>query len=496
MEVPVAPAKDTAREETLRRHLVTTACMLAVFMVAVEVTIVGTAMPTIVGQLGRFDLFTWVFAAYILTSAVTAPVYGRLADLYGRKPVFYFGAALFLLGSAMCGFATDMPWLIAFRALQGIGAGALQPLTITILGDVHKAEARARVLAWQSSVWGIAAILGPALGAFIVEYLRWEIVFWINLPIGAATLAMLAYAFKETPQRREHSVDYLGSTLLMLGAGAILMVGIQAQDLPQWLLISLVVFGVAALAWLFFHERSAPEPIVPFHLWRVKSVSVSNIGAALIGVVLSCTTLFLPTYVQGVMGYSPMIAGAVFAAQSLAWSVGSVAIARVMTRLNFVTTSALGGVFLIVGCIVFAMADRSSSVWWVTAGACLVGIGMGACNTTFVVACQTEIGWGDRGGAVSSNIFMRTIGMAVGAGVGGALVNFSLAHLAPGMGDTVRTILDPVLRNTLAPNAVAEVADAIGLALHHVYLFSLIAAIAALACAFVLPARLRLKLKE
>ena len=490
-----APAKPEAVTAT-RRGLVTTACMLSVFMVAVEITIVGTAMPTIVGKLGRFDLFTWVFAAYILTSAVTAPVYGRLADLYGRKPMYYLGAGLFLFGSAMCGFAHDMIWLIVFRTVQGIGAGALQPLTITILGDVYKPEERARVLAWQSSVWGIAAIIGPAFGAFIVEYLNWELVFWLNIPIGIATVAMLAYAFDEKPQRREHSVDYLGSALLMFGAGAILMAGIQAQDLPPWLLRGLILFGVVALAWLFFHERSAPEPIVPFHLWRVKSVSVSNLGAAFIGVVLSCTTLFLPTYVQGVMGFSPTIAGAVFAAQSIAWSIGSVAIARVLAHANFVTTAAIGGVFLIIGCVVFVIIDGNSSVWFVTAGACLVGLGMGACNTTFVVACQTEIGWGDRGGAVSSNIFMRTIGMAVGAGVGGALVNFSLAHMAPGMAETVRQILEPKIRGTLAADAVAEVSSAIAGALHHVYLFSIFAAVAALACAFMLPARLRLKPKE
>jgi len=493
MEAPV-PSDSSA--DILRRRLVTTACMLAVFMVAVEVTIVGTAMPTIVGQLGRFDLFTWVFAAYILTSAVTAPVYGRLADLYGRKPVFYAGAALFLFGSAMCGFAGNMLWLIVFRTVQGIGAGALQPLTITILGDVHKSEARARVLAWQSSVWGLAAIIGPGIGAFIVEYLRWEIVFWINVPIGLVTLGMLAYAFRETPQRREHSIDYLGSALLMFGAGALLMAGIQAQDIGRELLIGLLVAGLAALAWLFFHERAAPEPIVPLHLWSVRSISVSNFGAAAIGTVLSCTTLFLPAYVQGVMGYSPTIAGAVFAMQSLAWSVGSVAIARVLAHANFVTTSALGALFLIAGCVVFVLVDRESSVWFVTAGASLVGLGMGACNTTFIVACQTEIGWSDRGGAVSSNIFMRTIGMAVGAGVGGALVNSSLSHLPAAMNDMVRQILDPVLRGTLPSAAVAEVADAVGSALHDVYLFSVVGGIAALACALLLPARLRLKPKH
>src|SRR5262245_54947518 len=216
----------------MRRRLVTAACMMSAFMVAIEVTIVATAMPTIVAQLGRFDLFTWVFAAYILTSAVTAPVYGRLADLFGRKRVFYAGASLFLLGSALCGFASSMAWLIGFRTLQGLGAGALQPLTLTILGDLYEGKERARVQAWQSSVWGLAAIAGPIAGALIVEHFSWAFVFWINVPIGIVTIAMLATLFDEQVVRRDHKVDYIGSALLMLGAGAILLALVQASDLP------------------------------------------------------------------------------------------------------------------------------------------------------------------------------------------------------------------------------------------------------------------------
>src|SRR5262249_5944562 len=169
--------------------------MLSAFMIAIEVTIVATAMPTIVAQLGSFELFTWVFAAYILTSAVTTPVYGRLADLYGRKRVFYVGAGLFLVGSTLCGFAPSMAWLIAFRTLRGVGAGALKPLTLTIVGDLFQGVERARVQAWWSSVWGLAAIAGPVAGAFIVEHLSWAIIFWINLPIGIVTVALLALIF-------------------------------------------------------------------------------------------------------------------------------------------------------------------------------------------------------------------------------------------------------------------------------------------------------------
>ena len=321
---------DAPAETGVRRRLVTAACMMSAFMVAIEVTIVATAMPTIVAQLGNFGWFTWVFAAYILTSAVTAPVYGRFADLYGRKRAYYVGATLFLIGSALCGFAPGMGWLIAFRTLQGLGAGALQPLTITILGDMYRGEARARAQAWQSSVWGLAAIAGPIAGAFIVEHLSWSIIFWVNVPIGIITLVMLGLLFHEPKTRREHRIDYLGSALLMLGAGAILLALIQANDLPRAWFFGLLVIGACLLFALFVNERYSGEPIVPYELWRVRSVVLTNLGAFCIGIVLSCTTLFLPAYVQGVLGYGARVAGLVYAAQELAWSAASVLAARIM----------------------------------------------------------------------------------------------------------------------------------------------------------------------
>jgi EmrB/QacA subfamily drug resistance transporter len=461
-------------------------------MVAIEVTIVGTAMPTIVGQLGDFNLFTWVFAAYILTSAVTAPVYGRLADLYGRKRIYYVGAGLFLIGSLLCGFAGNMLWLVAFRTVQGIGAGALQPLTITILSDLYAGKDRARVLAWQSSVWGLAAIVGPVIGAFIVAYTNWAYVFWINLPVGVVTLTVLSLAFDEHMERREHQVDYLGSALLTLGAGALLMAAVQSQDISGDLLMVLIAVGVVTLAGLYFHERRAKEPIVPFTLWRIRTVTVSNLGALCIGVVLSCTTLYLTTFVQGVLGYTAIFAGAVYAGQSFAWSVGSVAAARMLAHLNYVATAAIGALMLMVGCVALAVMDRTADIVWVSCGAFTVGLGMGLCNTTFVLACQSEIGWGDRGAAVSANIFLRMIGMAIGAGIGGALVNFWLARLTPGALDAVRQILDPMARAALGPGALVEVSGAIAFALRYVYVAGIVVAAGALICALSLPHALRL----
>jgi EmrB/QacA subfamily drug resistance transporter len=489
MEAP----SPTAPEASLRRRAVTAACMLSAFMVAMDVTIVQTAMPTIVGHLGSFDLFTWVFTAYILTSAVTAPIYGRLADLYGRKHVFYVGAGIYLLGSLLCGLAPSMGWLIAFRFLQGLGAGALQPLTLTILGDLYRAEERARMQAWQSAVWGVAAFAGPVLGAAIVEYVHWSVVFWINVPLGIGTLVTLALVFNEKVVRRDHEIDYLGSGLMMVGVGALLLAIVQAQGLPQSIFFGLLIGGTLVLTALFFHERRAAEPIVPFALWRLRSVAASNLGAFCIGAVYSCSTLFLPTYVQGVLGGGVAQASAIYAAHSIAWSVGAVIAARMLAGINFRYTSAIGSLGLFAGSVMLAAADRHSDVWWLGTAASVVGIGMGICNTAFLVACQTEVGWGDRGGAVSSNIFLRTIGMALGAGIGGAVVNFTLARLAPGAGDIVRQSLDPALRRTLGADAVTSVSEAMAVALHDVYLAAAVFSVAALLCALALPPRLQLK---
>ena len=205
--------------------------MMATFMTAVETTIVATAMPTIVADLGDFHLFSWVFAVYLLTQAVSVPIYGRLADLYGRKRVFFAGAAVFLLGSTLCGFAHGMLALIAFRALQGIGAGGMQPVAYTIVGDIYTPAERARVQGFLSSVFGFSAIVGPTLGAFLVEHADWSVVFWINLPVGAIAVAMLAAFYREQPHARPPRVDYLASLLLMVSGGALMLAMIQGATL-------------------------------------------------------------------------------------------------------------------------------------------------------------------------------------------------------------------------------------------------------------------------
>jgi EmrB/QacA subfamily drug resistance transporter len=477
-----------AAENLPRRRLVTGACMLAIFMAAVEGTIVSTAMPTIVADLGGFRLYSWVFSAYFLTQAVTTPIYGRLADLFGRKPVFYVGAGIFLIGSAACGFTWSMISLIVFRTFQGLGAGAVQALASTIVGDIYAPADRARLQGWLSSIWGIAAVIGPLLGGFIVEHLTWSYVFWINLPIGVVAIAILALFLDEGMTPRRHHIDYVGSILLMLGVGAIMVVLVQAESLSSELVAVLLATGVVALILLVFNERRAPEPMVPFHLLRNRIIAGGNLGGLSIGALLTCVVGFLPTYVQGAMGRSASTTGLVIAVLSVAWALASIAAGRLMVRTTYRLTGLLGALALIAGTAILIALKEGDPLLLVNFGGLLIGIGMGFCNTTFLVSVQASVGWNERGIATSSMLFMRTIGQALGAGIAGAILNFSLTREAPGAEDTLNQLLKPGLRSTLPPDTVAGLAHAIASSLHDVYVIAgVLAAVTVAIVAFIPP---------
>ena len=462
--------------------------MMAIFMAAVEGTIVATAMPTIVAELGGFSLFSWVFTSYFLAQAVTTPIYGRLADLFGRKHVFFVGSCIFLIGSTACGLTLGMIPLIAFRTLQGLGAGAIQSISTTIIADIYAPAERARLQGWVSSVWGLAAVIGPVFGVFIVEHLHWSFVFWINLPIGIAAITILAIFLHEGLNPRQHHIDYLGSTLLMLGVGAIMMVVVQAESLERSVIAALLLVGAFALALLVVNERRSLEPIVPFALLGRRVIAAGNLGGLAIGALLSCVVGFLPTYVQGAMGRSPTTTGIVIAVLSVAWALASIVAGRVMVKTSYRLTGAFGALALISGCALLIALDESNSLAFVNSGAVLIGIGMGFCHTTFLVAIQASVGWGERGAATSSLVFMRTIGQAMGAGIAGAIVNFSLARTAPSAGDILNQLLEPSRRASLDPQTIDQLSHAIAGSLHEVYVIAGVLAALTLALIAMLPA--------
>jgi EmrB/QacA subfamily drug resistance transporter len=475
---------------TGKRSLILAACMMATFMAAVESTIVAIAMPSIVAALGDFHLFSWLFVVYLLFQAVSIPIYGRLSDLFGRKRVFFVGAGIFLVGSTLCGFAHGMFSLIAFRALQGMGAGAVQPVAYAIVGDIYTPTERARVQGYLSSVFGVAAIVGPTLGAFLVEHASWSAIFWINLPIGALAMAMLAAFLREQPHEKPPPIDYLASVLLTIGAGALMLAMIQGARMPAWTLIACIVVGIAALAVLVRHERDAPAPMLPLRFWSNRVIALGNFGSFGIGAVMMSVTGFLPIYIQGVMGRDVVATGVSLGTMSITWAFASMGAGRLMIRTSYRASAMLGGTMLVLGSAVLVAMTPASGPAWAAVGAMLVGIGMGSCNTTYLVSVQAAAAPRERGAATASNMFMRIVGQSTGAALFGALLNAGIAHYAPQAGDVADRLMEPTLRHGLGVPDIATLTAALAAALRNVNIAGALVALLVLFLGSRLPAAL------
>jgi EmrB/QacA subfamily drug resistance transporter len=485
-------ASDAGRPAVVvpRRTVILIAALIATFIPAVESSIVATAMPTIVGSLGGFELFSWVFAVPLLTMAVTIPLYGRLADIYGRKRVFFVGTSIFLVGTTLCGFARSTELLILCRAIQGCGSGAIQPIAMTIIGDIYTPAERARVQGWTSSVFGLAAVVGPALGAYLVQHVHWSVVFWVNVPIGVLAMAMFAVFLPERIERRQHRLDYLGGILLVLGIGALMLALVQAHGLGSRQLAALLAVGVVALTLLYAHERRTEEPMLPLTLWRRRVVALCNLAGFGGSATAMAVSALLPTYVQGVMGQGPAIAGIVIAAQSVSWMFAAFAAGQLMIRTSYRLTASIGGVSLAIAAAMLAMLDPASSWLWPASAAFISGIGMGFCNTTYLVAIQASVGFNERGIGTGSQMFMRMLGMSVGAASYGAILNFGVDRLLPGSAALVNRMLDPATRESLGTENLVRLTDAVGIAAHGAFLLALVIAVLTLAVTLALPARL------
>jgi EmrB/QacA subfamily drug resistance transporter len=472
------------------RPLVLAAVVGAILISAIEGTIVATVMPQIVGQLGDFDLFSWVFTAYLLTQAVSIPVYGRLADLYGRKRMLLISIGLFLAGSVLCGFAWSMVSLIAFRVVQGIGAGGLVPIAQTVVGDLYTPVERARLQGYLSSIWALGSIIGPLVGAFLVAHTIWPMVFWVNVPIGAVAAGMLILWLHEDLKPREHSIDYVGTGLMVAGSGLLMFAVVQAPHLPRQTFAALLAASVGILALFFQHERRAPEPMLPIALLRNRVLAAGSIGCFALGAIIMGSSAFLSLYVQGVMGRSAIAAGIVLMTPSVTWPIGSSSGGWLMLRTSYRATTAMGAVPLLVGSLMLVLLDPASGPWLAGVGAALVGIGMGLTNNTFTVAIQGSVGWAQRGVATSTMSFMRQVGQAIGAAVFGGTINAELASRGAS-GDIVDRIMDPALRKTIAAAEIAPLTEAIAHGLHHVYVITSALCLLVLATAVLLPPRLR-----
>ncbi|RSD21455.1 MDR family MFS transporter [Amycolatopsis eburnea] len=412
------------------RGPVLVAVMLSTALVALDSTIIATAVPSVVRDLGGFSQFPWLFSIYLLTQAVTVPLYGKFADVLGRRPVMFFGIAAFLVGSVLCGAAWSMPVLIAARAVQGIGAGAIQPMSMTIIGDLYTVEERARVQGYVASVWGVASVVGPTLGGVFAEYLDWRWIFFINLPLGAIAALMLHRNFAERVERKPHKVDYTGAALLTIGCSLVILGLLEGGVAWAWgslPSVAIFVVGAALLVAFVLVEKRAAEPVLPLWVFTRRILVGGNLVAVVVGAVLMGLTSYLPTYAQGVLGAGALVAGFAVAALTVGWPISASLAGKIYLRIGFRDTALIGSVFIIAGGVLVATLGATSSIWSAAIAAFVLGIGLGLAASPTLVAIQSVVGWDRRGVVTATNLFSRSLGSAVGAAVFGAIANATLA---------------------------------------------------------------------
>ena len=438
-----------------RRPLTVVALLLSLFISAMEMTVVSTAMPTAVGELGGLPLYAWAFASYMLAATVTVPIWGKLADLHGRKPVMQVGTLLFLGASAACGFAPSMEWLIFFRTIQGLGAGAMQPVALTIVGDLFDVHERARIQGVFGAVWGLAGLVGPLLGGAIVHYLSWRWVFWINLPVGIASLLVLQVAFHERVERHPHGLDVAGAVTLSLAVVAVL-VGARSSGHA----LAAVPVAIAALAVFVWQERRTPEPLVPLDLFRQPVLAASSAAGTLVGAAMFAVTSYLPLYAQALLGATPTGAGSAIAPMAIGWPVASAISGRLIPRIGF-RPLVRGGLFLAaLAAVLLSLTLRpgvSLNVPRALTG--LYGLGLGFANTALIIAVQSSVPWQRRGVATASTLFFRTIGGTIAVGVLGGVLTAALS--AGGIAPALAEKLLGAERAELAPALVASASGAL-----------------------------------
>ncbi len=463
-----------------QRQVVTVAVMLGLFLAALDTTIVATALPTIARTLRGLELYAWVAASYSLALTAATPVCGGLADRYGRRPVYLFGIAAFLVGSVLCGTARSMPELVVFRALQGVGGGALLPVAITIVGDLYSLEERARVQGLFSGVWGVASVVGPLLGGLLVDRWSWRWIFYVNVPVGLVALWVVAWKYRERVSRAEGTVDVAGAALLV----ASVVVGLWSLEQDRSLPGLAACLGLAAA--FVWWERRATHPLLPLRLFRNRLVTAAALTGFLVGAALFGSLYYLPLFVQGVQGGSPTAAGAALTPLMLAWTLASTLGGRVVLRFGFRPVAVGGGVLLLAGFAALVALDPDSEAGLVRWAAVLLGTGMGLVVLVTVLAVQSSVAYGERGSATSLTLFFRSVGGAVGVSALGSLLAARLRDQGVGAGE-LEALLDPAQHLRLTAEALEPLRAHLAVGLEAVFTASLVLSLLALASLGLFP---------
>lgn len=480
-------AKHTVYLGHVKRTLILISVMLAMFLSAIEATIVATAMPAIVGELGGFSLYSWVFSAYLLMSAATILIFGKLADIFGRKPVFVTGVLVFIIGSIVAGLSTSMLVLIIARFIQGLGAGALMPVSTTIIGDIYNKTERAKIQGYLSAVWGISAVSGPLLGGFFVDVLDWRFVFWMNIPLGILAMTGILVFLDENLVKKRYTIDYVGAIWIFIAIGSLLFIFVEGGvSIPWTSILMKIIMGITIISFVIFFRQQVQteDPMMPFEVWKYPMIRMANIASLTTGMMLIGVSSYLPAFVQGVMGQSAMIAGFTLTTMSIGWPLASMVAGRLLLFIGYRKTSLIGAIFLTIGAILFYFLSPEKGPVWAGTGSFFIGIGLGMTSTTFIVGIQSSVTWEIRGIATATNMFMRSLGSALGVALFGGILNNQIKkHIIEGglvdhaSVDTVNMLLNADQRKLLSRDVQLILREGLTSGLHVIYTSLLLLAV-------------------
>jgi EmrB/QacA subfamily drug resistance transporter len=491
-----------------KRTLIIASSLLALFLGALDALVMSAAMPTVVAEVGGLDLYSWVYSSYLLTRTVALPIFGKLADIYPTRTLYAVSILVFIAASLAAGFATGMPFLIACRALQGIGAGGNFALVYIVLADISAPEERGRTLSLGSFVWGLASVLGPTMGGFIVAFFSWPWIFFINVPLGVLSLLGVWLCLVETRQKKPSAaIDFAGAATLSVSILSLLFIFLLAGQTHAWTSAPILLLcGLAAASGAVFFriERRAPEPILSVDFFKLRGFSAGNAAVFMSSFAIFAFFGFAPLFVQGALGKSPVEVGTTVLALSLGWSVGSLALGRFVNRWGSRSSAAAGAVFLAVGSgltLTFSTATSTAACFWVFG---LVGVGMGFVALATILVVQNSVASSDLGVATASHQFFRNLGGTVGIGVCGGvftsrfsaaveagLAGLDAARIPAGMageiGRSPDSLFRPEIQAQLDPELLLKLQDAVSQGALEVFGTTIAAALLCLLCCLLLP---------
>jgi EmrB/QacA subfamily drug resistance transporter len=414
-----------------RLYVITAAMMLSLFLASIEMTVVATAMPTIVAHLGGLSIYAWVFSAYMLASTTVIPIFGKLSDIYGRRPVYLGAMTVFLIGSVLCGEARTMKQLVLFRALQGLGAGGLLPLAFTIIGDIFTFEQRAKIQGLFAGVWGVSSVIGPLLGGFLVDHASWRWVFYLNIGPGLIAAAMMVLAWRDVSPRSSGRVDFIGAGLLSGGIVSLLLAMFELNSTSGWrqaVFWTLLIVSIFAFSMLLLVERRVRNPILPLSLFRDRLFSTATGHGFFSGFALFGSASFIPFFVESVLGTSATAAGAALTPQVMGWVIASIVGSRLLLHFSYRSLARIGMTLLVGGSSMMVLQISTTMSYWVLAvSVALMGIGMGLSVPPFLIAVQSSVPRQSLGIATATLQFSRNIGGAIGVSIMGVILALRLA---------------------------------------------------------------------